>query len=71
MRKPRRRVWGSGTVWQRGQRWWIQWREGGRRRAKSYADETTARKVLAKILADIAVRDAATFSKIVAIATKA
>ncbi|MGB8298051.1 MAG: site-specific integrase [Polyangia bacterium] len=53
-RKARRRVWGSGTVWQRGQRWWIQWREGGRRRAKSYADEATARKVLAKILADIA-----------------
>ena len=54
MRKPKRRVWGSGTVWQRGQRWWIQWREGGRRRAKSYTDETTARKVLSKILADIA-----------------
>jgi len=54
MRKPKRRVWGSGTVWQRGQRWWIQWREGGRRRAKSYPDETTARKVLTKILADIA-----------------
>jgi len=47
-------VWGSGTVWQRGQRWWIQWREGGKRRAKSYTDEGTARKVLAKILADIA-----------------
>jgi integrase len=54
MRKPKRRVWGSGTVWQRGQRWWIQWRENGRRRAKSYPDETTARKVLTKILADIA-----------------
>lgn len=54
MRKPKRRVWGSGTVWQRGQRWWIQWREGGRRRAKSYADEDTARRVLGKILADIA-----------------
>ncbi len=54
MRKPKRRVWGSGTVWQRGQRWWIQWREGGRRRAKSYTDEDTARKVLGKVLADIA-----------------
>jgi len=53
-RKARRRVWGSGTVWQRGQRWWIQWREGGRRRAKSFVDEGTARRVLAKILADIA-----------------
>jgi integrase len=53
-RKPKRRVWGSGTVWQRGGRWWIQWREKGQRKAKSFDTEDTARKVLAKILSDIA-----------------
>lgn len=41
-------------MWQRGGRWWIRWREGGKRKCKSFVDEDTARKVLAKILSDIA-----------------
>lgn len=53
-KRKQRRIWGSGTVWRRGNRWWIQWRESGRRRAKSYASEELARRVLAKILADLA-----------------
>ena len=53
-RKAKRRVWGSGSVWQRGGRWWIRWREGGKRKCKSFVDEDTAKKVLAKILSDIA-----------------
>ena len=53
-RKQRRRIWGSGSVWQRGRRWWIQWRENGRRRAKSYPTEELAREVLAKVVSDLA-----------------
>lgn len=54
MARRKRRVWGSGTVWPRGGRWWIRWRENGKRRAKSYPTEEIAQKVLAKILADVA-----------------
>lgn len=53
-RKRRRRVWGSGSVWQRDGRWWITWRERGRRRSKSFLTEDLARRVLAKITVDIA-----------------
>lgn len=47
-------MWGMGTVWQRGNRWWIRWREDGKRKSKSFGSEDLARKVLAQILEDIA-----------------
>lgn len=53
-RKRRKRPSGHGTVWQRGGNWWIQWRENGRRRSAKFPDEDTARRVLARILGDIA-----------------
>lgn len=53
-RKPRRRTWGSGSVSQRGGRWWIRWRQNGRQLAKSYATKDLAEKVLAKITRDVA-----------------
>jgi len=45
-----------GSVYQRGPgNWWIKWREGGRMRyAHGYSTEKLAKRVLAKIVADIA-----------------
>jgi len=55
MKKKRKRAGhGQGTVWQRGGNWWIQWREGGRRKSARYTDESTARRVLKRILGDLA-----------------
>lgn len=53
-KKRRRRAAGGGTIWQRGGNWWVQWREGGRRRSAKFPTEDLARRVLAKILGDIA-----------------
>lgn len=52
-RKPRRRTWGTGSIFERDGRWWIRWREHGRQRAKSFTSKDIAEKVLAKILKDI------------------
>jgi integrase len=52
-RKPKRRTWGSGSITERDGRWWIRWREHGRRCAKSFASKETAEAVLAKIVSDI------------------
>lgn len=55
-KKRQRRGPGQGRVWQRGESWWVQWREGkgGPRKFARYPDENTARKVLAQILANVA-----------------
>jgi integrase len=53
-RKRARRVWGSGCVWEKEGRWFIQWRENGQRKSKSFPSEDVARKVLAKIIDDVA-----------------
>jgi integrase len=52
--KRRRRGWGQGTVRKRGQSWSICWRENGRRHFSSAPDEDTAKRMLSKILSDIA-----------------
>jgi len=51
-RKPKRRTWGTGSVTERDGRWWIRWREDGRRRCKSFASQEVAEQALAKNLAD-------------------
>lgn len=53
-RKARKRPSGQGTVWLRGGNWWIQWREGGRRCSAKFPSEDTARRVLARIVGDLA-----------------
>ena len=57
-RKPRRRTWGTGALFERDGRWWIRWRENGRRKSKSFASKDLAEQVLAKITRDIAAGDA-------------
>jgi integrase len=54
-RKPkRRRGFGAGAIRKRGDRWQIAWREHGRRRYTAAPDEETAKRMLAKILSDVA-----------------
>lgn len=53
-RKPRKRPAGHGTVWLRGWNWWIEWRDGGRRQSAKFPSEDTARRVLARIVGDLA-----------------
>lgn len=54
-RKPKlRRPKGMGTVYQRGPWWYARWRENGARKHAKFPDEETARKVLSKILSDVA-----------------
>ncbi|MBN2574937.1 MAG: site-specific integrase [Deltaproteobacteria bacterium] len=53
-RKRRRRGFGQGTIRKRGLSWSIAWRENGRRRFATAPDETTAKRMLAKILSDAA-----------------
>src|ERR1039457_4710569 len=50
----RRRPRGMGTLWERGGVWYVQWREGGKRKHARFPDRDTAEKVLAKILSDVA-----------------
>jgi integrase len=50
----RRRGFGGGAIRKRGDRWQIAWREGGRRRYAPAPDEETAKRMLAKILSDVA-----------------
>jgi len=57
-RKARRRTWGTGSLFEREGRWWIRWRENGRRKSKSFASEELAKEVLAKIVRDVAAGDA-------------
>jgi integrase len=52
MRKPKRRTWGTGSLTERDGRWWIRWRENGRRRSKSFASKETAEAALAKNIRD-------------------
>jgi len=52
-RKPRRRTWGTGSIFERSGRWWIRWREHGRRCCKSFSSKETAEEVLAKIVRDV------------------
>lgn len=53
-RKPKRRVWGSGSITQSGTRWAVRWRENGQRRSKTFATKELAEQVLAKIVHDVA-----------------
>lgn len=46
-RKKKRRNWGSGSIFERGGRYWIRWRENGQRRSKSFASRETAEEALA------------------------
>jgi integrase len=50
-RKPKRRTWGSGSIFERDGRWWIRWRARGKRKAKSFISKDLAEKVLAEVLA--------------------
>jgi integrase len=52
--KRRRRGFGQGSIRKRGQSWSITWRENGRRRFMSAPDEDTAKRMLSKILSDLA-----------------
>jgi integrase len=52
-RKPRRRTWGTGSINASGSRWAVRWRQGGRRRCKTFATRELAEKVLAKIVKDV------------------
>jgi integrase len=54
MKRRRRRGFGAGSIRRRGNRWQLAWREGGRRRYTVAPDEPTARRMLAKILSDVA-----------------
>jgi integrase len=51
-RKARRRTWGTGSITERDGRWWIRWREGGRRRCKSFSSREVAEEALAKNIRD-------------------
>jgi integrase len=52
-RKPKRRTWGSGSLTQSGTRWAVRWREGGRRKCRTFATRELATEVLAKIVKDV------------------
>jgi integrase len=52
-RRKKRRTWGTGSLFERDGRWWIRWREHGRRCCKSFASQEVAEEALAKNLADI------------------
>jgi len=54
MARKRRRGFGAGGIRKRGDRWQIAWRENGRRRYAAAPDEQTAKRMLAKILSDVA-----------------
>src|SRR6266481_8915664 len=55
MRRKARRARGMGQVLKRGGTWSVRWREAGRLRFKGgYPDEVTARRVLHRMLVDIA-----------------
>ena len=60
-RKPKRRVWGTGSVMPSGERWIAQWRENGHKRSKTFSTRALAEEVLAKILSDIAMSEAQRF----------
>lgn len=53
-RKQRRRGFNQGSIRKRGNSWSICWRENGRRCFASAPDEDTAKKMLAKIVSDVA-----------------
>jgi integrase len=50
-RKPKRRTWGTGSIFERDDRWWIRWRSGGRRKCRSFISREVAEKVLLEVLA--------------------
>lgn len=49
-RKPKRRTWGTGSIFERDGRWWIRWRERGKRKCRSFLSREVAEKVLAEVL---------------------
>jgi integrase len=49
-RKPKRRTWGTGSIFERDGRWWIRWRERGKRRCRSFLSREVAEKVLLEVL---------------------
>jgi len=51
-RRAKRRTWGTGSITERDGRWWIRWREDGRRRCKSFASQEVAEEALAKNIRD-------------------
>ena len=51
-----RRTHGAGSVWKRGRRWWIQWRDGDERKSASFHSEDLARQMLEKVTLDVEVR---------------
>jgi|SRR5450432_1625983 len=57
-RKPKRRTHGSGSIVQRGASWLVRFREGGKRKVKSFTTRELAERTLAKIMGQIAVQEA-------------
>jgi integrase len=53
-RKPKRRKWGAGSIFERGGRWYCRWRENGKHRARSFPDRATAEAVLAEVIVAVA-----------------
>lgn len=51
-RRRRKRTWGSGSIFERDGRWWIRWRENGKRKCKSFASRDVAEEALAKNIRD-------------------
>ena len=49
-RRPKRRKYGSGSLFEKDNRFWIRWREHGRRRCRSFLSREVAEKVLAEVL---------------------
>ena len=50
-RKPKRRTWGSGSLFERDGKWWIRWRQSGKRKCRSFISREVAEKVLVEVLA--------------------
>jgi integrase len=72
-RRPKHRAWRSGSIFERGGRWTIRFRDHGRRCSASYPTKELAERVLAKVTMDIAAggaglprpaRDAATLAEL-------
>lgn len=55
-RKARKRSPGQGTIWRRGDNWWVQWREHGRRRSERFPTREQAEEKRTQIIADVAAR---------------
>lgn len=69
MARRKRRQWGSGSVFQRDGRWWIRWREAGKRKCKSFTEKSIAEAVLTQIMRNVQMGEAGLPSKPEAIPT--